>query len=174
MIDLTSTETTNLDRYGHEELPWSRALRLLSDSPHGIEVPFFLGTADAVGTPYAAGIGAVWCDDDVYFTSNPRMRKARNLAVRPACTISVRLPGLDVVLEGEACRTTDRDTLERLAGLYREGGWPAEVEGDAIGAPFSAPSAGPGPWHLYRFTFHTVTGVAAEPPHGATRWRFGS
>jgi hypothetical protein len=27
-------------------------------------------------------------------------------------------------------------------------------------------------WHLYRFTFHTAFGVAAEEPHGATRWRF--
>ena len=59
-----------------------------------------------------------------------------------------------------------------MAGLYREGGWPAQVEGDALTAPFSAPSAGPPPWHLYRFTFHTAFGVAGEEPNGATRWRF--
>ena len=46
-------------------------------------------------------------------------------------------------------------------------------EGDAFTAPYSAPSAGPPPWHLYRFTFHTAVGVAGEEPHGATRWRFG-
>ena len=39
-------------------------------------------------------------------------------------------------------------------------------------APFSAPSAGPPPWHLHRFRFHTVFGVATAEPYGATRWRF--
>lgn len=39
-------------------------------------------------------------------------------------------------------------------------------------APFSAPSAGPPPWHAYRFIFHTAVGVATAEPNGATRWRF--
>jgi hypothetical protein len=56
--------------------------------------------------------------------------------------------------------------------IYSGAGWPAEVEGDAFTAPFSAPSAGPPPWHLYRLRFHTVFGVATAEPFGATRWRF--
>jgi len=56
--------------------------------------------------------------------------------------------------------------------LYREGGWPATVQGDAFTGPYSAPSAGPPPWYLYRFTIHTAFGVATAEPHGATRWRF--
>jgi len=62
--------------------------------------------------------------------------------------------------------------LKAVTALFREGGWPAQVEGDAITAPFSAPSAGPPPWHLYRCVFQTVVGVATEEPYGATRWRF--
>jgi len=42
----------------------------------------------------------------------------------------------------------------------------------ALTAPYSAPSAGPAPWHLYRLRFHTVYGVATAEPYGATRWRF--
>ena len=76
------------------------------------------------------------------------------------------------MFEGEATRVTDGPTLARLAALYREGGWPAEVAGDAFTAPDSAPSAGPPPWHLYRFTLHTAFEIAGEEPHGATRWRF--
>jgi hypothetical protein len=49
---------------------------------------------------------------------------------------------------------------------------PAEVDGDALTAPFSAPSAGPPPWQLYRFVLQTGFGVATEEPYGATRWRF--
>ncbi len=109
---------------------------------------------------------------DLYFTSGPETRKARNLAANPACTIAVRLASIDLVLEGEATRMTDRPTLERAAALFRDGGWPAEVEGDAFTAPYSAPSAGPPPWYLYRFRFHTAFGVATAEPYGATRWRF--
>jgi hypothetical protein len=90
---------------------------------------------------------------------------------QPSVHDLVRLPGIDVVLEGRAELVTDADTLERLAAEYREGGWPAEVDGDA---PYSAPSAGPPPWHLYRFELHTAFGVATAEPHGASRWRFDS
>jgi hypothetical protein len=172
MTDLKPIETTNLDRYGFPALPWSRPRDLLAASTAGPGTPFFLGTSRPDGRPHAAGIGALWLDGDLYFTSGPGTRKARNLAGNPACTISVRLDGIDLVLEGEATTVADRPTLERAAALYRDGGWPAEVEGDAFTAPFSAPSAGPPPWHLYRVTFHTVIGVATAEPYGATRWRF--
>ena len=85
----------------------------------------------------------------------------------------MQLEDIDLVLEGEATRITHASTLDRVAGLYRDGGWPAEVESDALTAPFSAPSAGPPPWHVYRFVFHTAFGVATAEPYGATRWRFG-
>ena len=111
-------------------------------------------------------------EGELYFTSGPGTRKARELAANPACTLAVGLEGIDLVLEGEAARVTDAPVLERLAGRYRELGWPAQVEGDGFTAPFSAPSAGPPPWHLYRFTPHTVFGVATAEPDGATRWRF--
>lgn len=86
--------------------------------------------------------------------------------------MSVRLPGIDLVLDGIAARVTDSDALERIAAGYRVGGWPAEVAGSALTAPFSAPSAGAPPWHVYRFTFYTAVGVATSEPSGATRWRF--
>ena len=91
---------------------------------------------------------------------------ARNLAVNPACSVSVRLNGLDLTLEGDAHRVTDPDTLERVATVYHSGGWPASVEGDALTAPFTAPSAGPAPWHLYRLTLHRAVGVAPSSRTG--------
>jgi hypothetical protein len=170
MAEREPTDVRNLDRYGSPALAWSRARDLLAvPSQTGT---FFLGTVGPDGRPHAAGVGALWCDGDLYVVSGPATRKSRNLAANPACTISAALGGIDLVLEGEATRVTDGPTLERLAGLYRAQGWPAEVEGDAFTAPYSAPSAGPPPWHLHRFTFHTAFGVAGEEPSGATRWRF--
>jgi hypothetical protein len=171
MTEMTPTETKNLDRYGDAELDWSRARDGLA-APATPAITHFLGTCRPDGTPHAAGIGAQWLDGDLYFTSSPAARKARDLAANPRCTISARLPGIDVVLDGIAVRITDPETLEQVASNYRAGGWPAEVDGDALTAPFSAPSAGPPPWHVYRFTFHTVVGVATSEPYGATRWRF--
>jgi hypothetical protein len=141
-------ETTNLDTiYGSETMPWSRPRDLLA-------------------------VGAAWYDGDLYFQCGPETRKARNVAANPACTISGSLPGMDLVFEGEAGRVTDTATLEALAAIYREGGWPVQVDGDTFTAPFSAPSAGPPPWHLFRVTVHTVFGVSGAEPYGATRWRF--
>jgi hypothetical protein len=176
MTEREPIETTNLDGYGNAALLWSRPRDILAadpppDTPGG-DHPCFLGTTRPDGRPHAAGVGALWFDGDFYIVSGPGTRKSRNLAANPACTISLSLKGIDLVLEGEATRVTDRPTLERVAARYRDRGWPAEVEGDAFTAPYSAPSAGPPPWYVYRFTFHTAFGVAGAEPPGATRWRF--
>lgn len=172
MTDLTPATVKNLDTlYGSGELDWRRAEAALAGGT-GPEVTFFLGTCRVDGTPHAAGIGALWSEGCLYFTSSPITRKSRDLGENPRCTISVRLPGVDLVFEGEARRVTDGATLERIASGYRTGGWPAEVSGDALTAPFSAPSAGPAPWQVFRFAFHAAVGVATVEPYGATRWTF--
>ena len=172
MTDRQPTDTTNLDIYGDAALPWSRAGDVLDGLDPRAHITWFLGTVRPDGRPHAAGVGALWVTGDLYFTSGPGTRKSKDLANNPACTISVNLEGIDLVFEGVAQRVTDSTTLERVAARYRESGWPATVDGDAFTAPFSAPSAGPAPWHLYRLAFDTVFGVAGTEPNGATRWRF--
>ncbi|WP_189226700.1 pyridoxamine 5'-phosphate oxidase family protein [Saccharothrix coeruleofusca] len=164
--------TRNLDGYGCAELPWSRAHDLLVNGTPEVGLTFFLGTVRPDGRPHSAGVGAAWVAGALYFTSGPGTRKSRNLAVNPACTVSVRLPGIDLVLEGEAQRVADAAEVERVAAVYRADGWPAVVEGGALTAPYSAPSAGPPPWHLYRLALRTAFGVATAEPYGATRWDF--
>jgi hypothetical protein len=121
-------------------------------------VGFFLGTVGRDGHPHSAGVGVVWHDGDLYFTSGPATRKSLNLATNPASTFAVKLPGMDLTLEGEAVRVSEPALLEKVAAIYRDLGWPAQVQGDTYTAPYSAPSAGPPPWHLYRFRFHTGGG----------------
>ncbi len=165
-------ETANLDRYGHAALPWSRPRDLLAAGPLGPGTTFFLGTTRPDGRPHAAGVGAIWMAGEIYFSSGPGTRKSRNLAANPTCTLAVRLQGIDLILEGDATRVLEEGTLEAAAEIYRQAGWPAEVTEGALSAPYSAPSAGPPPWHLYRLTFHTAFGTATVEPFGATRWRF--
>jgi Pyridoxamine 5'-phosphate oxidase len=163
-------EVTNLDQYGNAALEWSRVVEALTAGP--ASGTSFLGTIGPDGRPHAAGTGAAWLDGELFIVSGPGTRKSRNLAANQACTVSASLPGIDVVIEGEAARVTDPATLERLAAHYRENGWPAEVSGDAFTAPFTAPSAGPPPWHVYTINYRTIFAVASAEPHGATRWRF--
>jgi Pyridoxamine 5'-phosphate oxidase len=166
-------ETTNLDTiYGSQTIPWSRPRDILAAGALGADASFFLGTVRPDGRPHAAGIGAAWYEGELYFQCGPETRKARNIAANPACTISASLPGIDLVFEGEARRVTDAATLEAIAAIFRESGWSVQVDGDTFTAPYSAPSAGPPPWHLFRVATHTVFGVATAEPHGATRWRF--
>ncbi|WP_370948094.1 pyridoxamine 5'-phosphate oxidase family protein [Amycolatopsis sp. cg5] len=164
--------TTNLDRSGSAPLAWSRPRDVLATDTPETDLTFFVSTVRPDGRPHSAGVGAIWVDEALYFVSGPGTRRARNLAANPACTVSVRLRGIDLVLEGDAHRVTEPSTLERIAAVYRSGGWPASVDGDAFTAPYSAPSAGPAPWHLYRLTLHTAFGVATAEPHGASRWDF--
>ena len=173
-------ETTNLDIYGHAEIPWSRP-RTLLEAGQGQQTvgsgepenrTFFLSTSAPSGKPHTAGVGAIWVDDQIWFTSGERTRKSRHLAANPACTIAVSIQAFDLVFEGRAKRVTDAGSLEKLAAVFRAQGWPAEVDDEDLTAPYSAPSAGPAPWHLYVLEAEVAYGVAGAEPYGATRWRF--
>jgi Pyridoxamine 5'-phosphate oxidase len=167
---MPTMDETNLDRYGNPPLHWSRALAALGSRDSYATV--WLATTRPDGRPHLAGVGALWLDDTLYFTSGPSTRKSRNLDVNPYCSVSLALTGLDLVLEGTAARVSDEPTLARLAERYRATGWPATVAEDALTAPYSAPSAGPPPWYLYALTLRAAFGVATAEPFGATRWRF--
>ncbi len=166
----------NLDIYGNETIPWSRALKALeaaTTKPEaGTPKTYWLATIRPDERPHVAGVGALWVDGRFYFTSGAGTRKSRNLAENPNCVISVALNGLDLVVEGTARLVTDEPTLRRLAKLYAAQGWPASVSDGAITAEYSAPSAGPAPWNLYVVTPSTAIGTATAEPFGGTRWRF--
>jgi hypothetical protein len=173
MTDQQPSRVRNLGTsYDLTEMPWSRPRDLLDQHMTGADTPRFLNTVRPDGRPHSAGVGALWHDGVLYFVSGPDTQKSRNLAANPACTISARLPGLDLVLNGEAERVTDSATLERVAAVYREVGWPAEVAGDAFTAPYSAPSAGPPPWYLYRLSLRDAVALGSTEPYGATHWYF--
>lgn len=66
-----------------------------------------------------------------------------------------------------------RERLE--AGITQApetGGWQPTVRDSALYAEYSAPSAGPPPWHVYEVRPTTVFALGTSEPYGATRWRF--
>jgi pyridoxine/pyridoxamine 5'-phosphate oxidase len=169
-------EEKNLDIYGNGPLHWPRALERLEAAampPDGeTHRTWWLATVHPDGRPHIAGVGALWFEGKLYFTSGDATRKGRNLAENPSCAISVALPGIDLVVEGTASKVTDETTLQRLAELYAALGWPARAQDGALTAEFSAPSAGPPPWFLYAMTAKVAFGLATVEPYGASRWTF--
>lgn len=171
MTKLTPIEVTNLDIYGSQILNWSEVEDALMVR-QGSEMIYFLGTVRPDGRPHSAGVGPYMHDGDFYIVTGLHTQKAKNFTANPAATLSTRIPGYDVTLEGTIDRVIDPETLETLAAIYREGGWPAEVEGDAFSAPYSAPSAGPPPWQVFRFRISQAVALKLSEEGGATRWRF--
>ncbi|MCK9932680.1 pyridoxamine 5'-phosphate oxidase family protein [Frankia sp. Mgl5] len=134
----------------------------------------WLTTINPDGAPHVTGIGALFVDGCFWFETGERTRKARNLARDPRCALGVATAEFDVVLEGRASRVTDPVTVAAMAERWAAEGWPARVDesGQALTAEFSAPSAGPPPWFVYRVGPAAATALRTVEPGGATRWRF--
>jgi general stress protein 26 len=83
---------------------------------------FWLGTVRADGRPHVSPLVAVWLDGAIHFCAGPEEQKAVNLRRNPHVTLTTGCNtwdrGLDVVVEGDAVRVTDDDTLERLAAAW--------------------------------------------------------
>jgi hypothetical protein len=130
----------------------------------------WLTTINPDGSPHLTPVGFVQLDGVWYFTSGPGTRKSRNIAADPRCVVSVATRPFDLVIEGTAERVTGADQLRSVAEKYNDDGWPARVEGDAVTAEYSAPSAGPPPWHVYKIVPETVFAFGTAEPYGATKF----
>jgi hypothetical protein len=167
------------DLYGLPLVDWARIEARLEGSEQlaGPESPdhrSWLATTDADGRPHLTGLGPLYVSGLFYFTTGGSTRKARNLARDPRCTLGVSTVEFDLAVEGEAALVDDPDVVAEMARRWADGGWPARPDdaGTALTAEYSAPSAGPPPWRVYRITPRAATAVLAAEPGGATRWRF--
>ena len=100
---------------------------------------FWISTVRADGRPHVTPLVAVWLDDAIHFCTGPDEQKAVNLQQNPNVILTTGCNewerGFDVVVEGEAVRVTDDDTLERLAEQWRgkwDGQWRYEVHDGAF------------------------------------------
>jgi hypothetical protein len=182
MIRRTNMESTNLAQlYGLPAVDWAtiedRLARGVTQAP-GTGGPdrhtCWLATINRDGSPHVTGVGAIWFDGAFWFETGERTRKGRNLAHDSRCTLSLATHEFDLVMEGVAEKITDPATVATMAEQWNTQGWPARVDesGVALTADYSAPSAGPPPWKIYRLTAHQATSILIVDPGGATRWRF--
>ena len=167
----------NLDGYGTPPIDWERVRDTLTseitqapDAGGPNRHTPWLTTINRDGSPHVTPVGFVQLNGVWYFTSGPGTRKSSNIAADARCVVSVATQPFDLVIEGSAARVTDADELRSVADEYVRVGWPAKVDGDALTAEYSAPSAGPPPWHVYNITPATGFAFGTAEPYGATRF----
>jgi general stress protein 26 len=101
---------------GATPTPWAAARDLLKDAK-----VYWISTVRPDGRPHVTPMAGVWVDEVLYFTTGGRERKAMNLAENTNCVVTTgsnAFDGLDVVIEGQAVRVTDEETLRHLAVAY--------------------------------------------------------
>jgi hypothetical protein len=170
----------NLDGYGAPTIEWARIKAVLdgqlTQAP-GTGGPqrhtLWLTTINPDGSPHVMPVGVVTHDGSWYFTSGPATRKSGNLARDARCVVSVATDPFDLVVEGVAERVTETGELASVADAFIRNGWPCGVAGDALTAEYSAPSAGPAPWHVYRIEPSTVFALGTSEPFGANKFQLG-
>lgn len=169
----------NLDGYGTPAILWDKVEAVISsnatqepESGGPDRHTSWLATVNGDGTPHVMPLGAMWIEGAYYFTSGPGTRKSQNLATNPHCVITLATHDFDLVIEGEATQVTNEQELSRAAEVFASGGWTPEVRDGAFYAEFSAPSAGPPPWYVYRVKPKRIYAMGAAEPWGATRWDF--
>lgn len=113
------------------------------------------------GRPHAAPVWGVWVDGWLYFGSDRRSVKARNLTASPEVVVHLESGDEVVVIEGVVVEVRERATLARYADAYLEKYPPIRPDVDASNA----------------VTFGVKPRVAfawleADFPTTATRWRF--
>jgi hypothetical protein len=167
---------SNLDGYGAPPIEWQRVRDVLGgitqipDTGGPNRHTPWLTTINPDGSPHVTPIGIVVVDGVWYFNSGAATRKSRNIARDPRCVVSIATHPFDLVLEGTATCVVDAAELAAVATEFAAQGWPAQVDGDALTAEFSAPSAGPPPWQVYRLTPATVFAFGTAEPYGATKF----
>jgi general stress protein 26 len=114
---------------GAQATPWETTREVLEKAQL-----FWITTVRSDGRPHVTPLVAVWVDDRLYFCTGPEEQKAVNLRANPQVVLTTGTnqwdQGLDVMVEGEAERVTDRPTLERLAAAWAgkwDGQWQYEV-----------------------------------------------
>lgn len=114
---------------GASAVSWDETRRVLEAAEL-----FWICTVRADGRPHVTPLVAVWLDGALCFATGPEEQKAVNLAGNPHVTLTTGCNewdrGLDVVVEGDAVRVTDQDTLRRLAAAWAakwDGRWDFQV-----------------------------------------------
>ena len=135
---------------------------------------YWLSTVRPDGRPHVTPLLGIWLDGALYFCTGPDERKAKNREHNQQCILTTgsnNLDGLDLVIEGEAAKVSDRSELRTIAETY-ESKYGARVtapEGTWFGMGDAIRS---GDVVVYRVAPSTAWGFGKGNVFSQTRWAF--
>jgi hypothetical protein len=139
-------------------LPWSWAVERLAAAHDS-----WLATVGEGGRPHVMPVWTVWIDGALWFSSGLQSRKARNLEADDRCSVTTDDARNPVVVEGRACRRTDRRDIAAFAAAVDE------KYGTDYGAEFYDPAVN----GVYRVAVERAFGLRESDFTGSpTRWTF--
>ena len=156
---MASTDRPHMPGYGLQPptpeaglLPWSFVSEKMASAWN-----YWLATASAEGKPQAAPVWGIWVEDQFYFSTGERSRKARNLAANPQLAVHLESGDEVVILEGR---------VEEVPA----GAWFDHLD-QAYYAKYKVHLTAHNP--VYRLAAETVFAWREQDfPTSATRWRF--
>jgi nitroimidazol reductase NimA-like FMN-containing flavoprotein (pyridoxamine 5'-phosphate oxidase superfamily) len=167
------TPTTTLDRrYSDPEavaVGWDETQRILQTAEL-----FWISTVRADGRPHVTPLVAVWVEGAIHFHTGAEEQKFANLHANSHVVLTTGCNqwnrGVDVVVEGDAVRTTDPVVLARLAEAWAskwDGRWRLTVRDGGFRR------IGEGvPSEVFSVTPTRIYAHAKGDPFGQTRHRF--
>jgi nitroimidazol reductase NimA-like FMN-containing flavoprotein (pyridoxamine 5'-phosphate oxidase superfamily) len=135
---------------------------------------YWLSTVRPDGRPHVTPLLGIWLAGALYFCTGSNERKAKNLGQNRQCILTTgsnNLDGLDLVVEGEAAKVSDRTELRAVADTYES----------KYGARLTAPE---GTWFglgdtirndevlVYKVAPSAAYGFAKGTTFSQTRWAF--
>lgn len=155
---------------GAQVLDWAEARRRLT-----IGSWRWLATVRPDGAPHVMPVFGAWSEaaSVVFVASKDTARKSRNLDADGRCVLAADVDGAHLVVEGEASRVRDADTLQRASAAFEQVyGWPTTVAGDELDADYGAPTSGGPPYRVYQIVPSKVFALPSAVDFMPTRWRF--
>jgi Pyridoxamine 5'-phosphate oxidase len=134
----------------------------------------WLTTVRPDGAPHVMPVFGAWSESVVFLVSKATAQKSRNLDADGRCVLATDVDGVHLVIEGEASRVLDGETLERASTAFEQiYNWSTTVAGDELDAEYGAPTSGGPPYRVYQLAPTRVFALPAAGDFVPTRWRFG-
>lgn len=136
-------------------LAWKRVSEQLLKSRN-----YWVGTTRPDGRPHVVPVWGVWLDEALYFGTDRRSRKARNVATNSGMVIHLESGDDAVILEGVAEEISERSVVGRIDEAY-------------VAKYKMRLTEAPGKLVIYAFRPRAAFAWRERDfPRSATRWRF--
>jgi pyridoxine/pyridoxamine 5'-phosphate oxidase len=139
-------------------LRWSNAVAELEKARN-----YWIVTMRPDGRPHAVPVWGLWLDDAVYFGTDRRSRKAKNLAANRSLVVHLESGDDAVILEGVAEEVSDAAVVKRLDAAYSK----------KYKMRLSSASSAPGQMVIYAVRPRVAFGWRERDfPRSPARWTF--